>query len=215
MTSGNIGCTVGETDGESQTIQNYVNALGFVAGATATGTVTSGTTAGVKWNNETRISMDYHTTGLMNETAGNYTIGEAQAYGTGYNISTDTVYFTDPDTIQPAVGNTSTSSTFTRAVGADSTQYLNLSNGGSYTSTSGMDLQVAVGPTWGGVGPSLNTVGLVDTTSATQDTSLTVDCVLQDLSSTYSYEFTITVDSTLSTALDAINVHIWYDYEFT
>jgi hypothetical protein len=209
-------CAVGVTQGASQQVQNYVNILGYQQGYTTTGSVTSGTTASARQGLESSISLDYHTTGVVNESVGNFTYGEAQAYGNSYNLATDTVNFVDPDSTMPAVGNTSTSSTFERTVGANSTQWYNASNGGSYTSTAGLDLQVTLSlpgvsaPEWNGAGLSVNAVSLVDQTTASSDTSHAIDCSMQDTNSTYAYQFLVSVDSTLAASTDAINVHIWF-----
>lgn len=213
------GCTIGVTNGAVQEVQNYVNILGYQSGYTAIGWVNGSTTGSAKYGGDSSITMDFHTTGVVNETAGNIVFGEAQAYGVGYDISTDTVSFIDPDSTEPAIGNTSTNSTFERTVGPDSTQWINYSNGGSYTSQSGLDLQVGIFGGWDGEGfgggVSTDLIQLVDLTTVTSDSSHAVDCVLTDSSPTYAYQFIVSMDGTQTPQDQAINAHIWLKDECT
>lgn len=102
--------------------------------------------------------------------------------------------------------------TFERTVGPDSTQWVNSSNGGTYTSSSGLNLQVAISGGWYGASIGTN-IGLVALTSAGSDTSHMVDCALNDPNSTYAYQFIITLDGTQWASSQAINAHIWFKDE--
>ena len=206
------GCSVGITNTATQQVQNYVNIVGYQTGYTATGWVNSSTTASAKYNGEASITADYHTTGTVNESVGNFSYGEVQAYGAGYDIATDTVTFNESDPSAPPIGNTSTNTTFERTVGPDSTQWVNSSNGGTYTSSSGLNLQVAISGGWYGASIGTN-IGLVALTSAGSDTSHMVDCALNDPNSTYAYQFIITLDGTQWASSQAINAHIWFKDE--
>jgi YVTN family beta-propeller protein len=209
----NAGCTVGITNTATQQIQNYVNILGYQKGYTSTGTISNSTTASPKYNAETTIAIEYNTTGVLNESAGNFSYGEAEATGPGFDITTDTINFNETYSSMPAVGSNSTSTTFERTVGPNSTQWVNESNGGSYTSTSGLNLQVGVSGGWGGASLGINLVSLVDLTSASSDTSHAIDCSLKDPSLTYSYQFIITLDGTQYASSQIINAHLWYKDE--
>jgi len=213
------GCTIGITNGAVQRVENYVVTFGYESGYTATGWVNSSTTASAVTDGDSSITYDYHTTGVVNETSGHISFGEAQAFGNGYDLSTDTVSFTDPDSSPPAIGNNSTSSTFERTVGPDSTQWINDSNGGSYQSTAGLNLQIGISGGWDGAGfsggVSTNLLELVDLTSATSDTSHAVDCSLVNNNPTYAYQFIVTMDGTQAPEAQAINAHIWFEDECT
>jgi|HubBroStandDraft_1064217.scaffolds.fasta_scaffold92014_3 hypothetical protein len=140
--------------------------------------------------------------------------GSAQAFGNGYDVATDVATFSDPDGSPPAIGSTSSSTTFERTVGPDSTQWDNYSNGGSYTSSAGLNLQVSLSGGWDGLSVGSN-VGLVDSSSATTDTSHAVDCALVDTNSVYAYQFIVSLDGSQWNSADVINAHIWLQDECT
>jgi YVTN family beta-propeller protein len=207
------GCTVGITNGAAQSLQNYVDIFGYQQGTTAYGWVNSTTTASARYNGTSSITYNYNTTGMVNESGGNVSVGEAQAYGPAFNLSSDVGHFVDPLSGPPPLGNNSTSQSFVTTIGPNSTQWKNYSNGGTYTSTGGLNAQVGVSFGWGGVSVSTG-IALVDLNSQTTDSSHATDCVLKDPNSTYAYQFEITLDGTQATQADAINVHIWFVGKF-
>jgi hypothetical protein len=210
-----VSCSITEVNGESQTVDSSSNIFGYQFGSTASGSVASGTTASDTTLVYPNIAMDFHTTGVVNESQGTFQYQAVLPYGPGYDLSTDTASFSDWQTSIPSVGNTSNTTTFERTVGPLSNQTVWAENGGSYTYSSGFNLQFggSISPTgWDGLGLSTPGIGLEAVTSSGSSSSHAVQCILSDSSSTYALQFMVTLDGTQVTASppQAINMHVWF-----
>jgi hypothetical protein len=210
-----VSCSITEYTGETQEVASSYNLFGYSTGSEATGSVGDGVTASNSVLVNPNIAIDYHTSGTLNETPGTFTVEQVLPYGQGYDVSTDTASFADPDPSIPPIVNNSTSSTVEHTVGPASSQWDNASNGGYFASSSGFNLQFEgeVSPTgWDGLGFSASLAGLTSTTSAGSDTSHEISCEVTDSSPTYAYQYVVTEDGSQATdnPNQIINIHLWY-----
>ncbi len=195
-----VKCGVTIENGLTRTVDSYVAGDGFddtkTYGEVLTGNPVS--------NGDSSVSFDYHTTGWVNET-GKPTIADSYAVGDPYNPGTNAISPPDPDASPP----TGSSVWSYGGTGGSIGWY----NGGSYTSTAGLDMQLSVTGGWGGLsfGPSFDLV--YTTTTGVSSLHEIVCSSVSDPPTGYDYQFYTYIDGTDSTSGQAINVHIWYDDE--
>lgn len=174
---------------------------------------TTGAIAPPVSNGESVVDFHQYTTGYVNETTGaNYST--AYAYGNMFDPSQNAVNVVDPNG-SPPPGETYPISGYpgyqVETVGPGGGG-LFWYNGGSYTSTSGLDITISLTGGWGGIsfGPS---VELTYTTTISKSSSTEITCSFSDTGEPIgdNAQFYYLVDGTQAANQEAINVHVWFD----
>ena len=157
------------------------------------------------YGNDSSVAFTYETTGLLNESNS----------GTSVVVNT----WADSGPLGPVLGD-SFPDPFSSPPATDPSHILTINtgglidglgfkNGGSNTSTGGLDMNVGVSGGWGG-GFSLS-MPLIYTTSVTSSTQKELNCSFHDPSSSQKAQFYFYVDGTQTAIGEAVNVHIWFD----
>ncbi|HTW55960.1 MAG TPA: hypothetical protein VMG36_05900 [Thermoplasmata archaeon] len=202
-------CGVSITTQITQSIGSY----GAGSGYTDRTSWTNGTGANNVSNGESVVDFHEYSTGVINETSG-AKFGEAYAIGPMFDPSENAVSVTDPES-SPPPGETypipGYSGYYVDTVGPAG-GYLNWSNGGTYTSTRGLNVSISLSGGWGGVsvGPA---VDLSYTTTVGASQQKEIRCMLTDSGEPAGddAQFYYTVDGGLAANDEAINVHVWFD----
>jgi hypothetical protein len=187
-------------NGFSQTINAYTGGNGF------SDTQSSGQIliANPVSNGDATVTFDYRTTGLVNET-GTPVIMNTYAVGAPTNPGTNAISYTDPYSSPPAGSQVWSYG----GTGGSDGWY----NGGSYTSSAGLDMSVSVSGGWGGIsfGPAVDLV--YTTTTGTSSLHEIVCSSIANPPTGYDYQFYTYIDGSGAGSNQAINVHVWYDDE--
>ena len=195
-----VQCGVTIENGFTQAVSAYLAGNGY------TDTQSSGNVlvANPVSNGVSSVTFDYHITGIVNET-GTPTVVNSYAVGAPFNPGTNAVPYVDPDSSPPSGAQVWTYG----ATGGSDGWY----NGGSYTSTAGLDMSVSVSGGWSGLsfGPSIDLV--YTTTTGTSSSHEIVCSSLVSPPSGYNYQFYVYLDGSGAGNGQAINVHVWYDDE--
>jgi hypothetical protein len=201
------GVTIATTT--NQSIVSYNGGNGFTDDTSWTSEVIANPVS----NGESVVDFHEYTTGYVNETtSANYSV--AYAYGNVFDPSENAVTVVDPNG-SPPPGETwpipGYPGYYVDTVGSGGA-ILNWYNGGSYTSTAGLDLSISLTGGWKGFsfGPS---VRLVYTTTTGKSSSTEISCSLSDIGEPLgdNAQFYYYVDGTQSSNQEAINVHVWFD----
>jgi hypothetical protein len=156
-------------------------------------------------NGVASIETNYQTTGVLNETPAPAKVMSSYAYGYAAAYGTNGVSYTDPDGSPPS----GSSIWYYGAPGGSEGWY----NGGSYSFTNGISLQVSLSLGWEGATLS-GSWGLgYGTTTAVSSNHEIICSSVTNPPTGYDYQFYVYVDGSNSTLDQAINVHIWYDDE--
>ena len=194
-------CNVSVLSGGSQTIYQSFGGSGFediqTYGATTGAIGLPGTTADV--------FETYHTTGIINETAGVTSSDvDMYAYGPPYSPSTNDESFTDSYSSSAPVG----ANPFWIGPGGGVKGW---NSSGSYDSTSGLDMEVGVDLGWDGVSLDV-AVPLTYETTVQTSTSQQFVCHFDGppAGSGEYYEYDYLLNGTRAANLYAVDVHLWY-----
>jgi hypothetical protein len=211
----NAGCTIGLANGESQSIQSSFNIAGTTFATGNTGYYNHMTTASAANDSESNIALDWNTTGVLNESSGvssaSSVILAAYTYNHNpYSHSTDTVSFVDPD------GSIASPGTTNYTVGPGHTAWENYSNGGSFTSSGGLDLAIGLTGGWDALQFGGDLLSVQYETLANVSAGHEIDCSIHNPSTTENLQYYMIVDGSQVGAGEAVNVHLWFDrYCFT
>ena len=199
--TGHADCEVTVENGFQQTVNSYLAGNGNTY-LNSWGTVESDDQG---YGAESAVAFHYTTTGVLNETA-TPVIVNSYAVSGPYGPELGSVTFTDPYSSSPY---TDSSHIVTVGPGGSIHQF-GYENGGTYTSTSGLDMSVGVSVGWGGfsVSPS---VELVYTTTVSSSSQKEILCSFTDPSTTENAQFYFYADGSQVSNIEAVNLHIWYD----
>lgn len=202
-------CGVTVVTSISESINSYDAGNGFTD-QTSWG---SGASAPPVSNGESEIDFHQYTSGIVNETSGaNYSA--AWAYGNMFDPSQNTLNVSDPlsppppGQTYPILGYPGYQVETIGTTGGGLFWY----NGGSYTSTQGLDISVSLTGGWDGIsfGPSLE---LIYTTTTGKSSQTEITCSFSwgaaptgELTQFYFY-----VDGSQASNWEAVNVHVWFD----
>lgn len=192
----------GETlaEGASQTIETSVAGQG----STNTQNFETVTTAPPVSNGVSEIDIHYHTTGVMNQTKG-AAVTTTYSFGAPFDSSENAVSPADPYSSAPAGANITT----VGSAGGGKGWY----TGGSFTSTSGLDMSVGVDASWYGIGID-SVFPVVYQTSVGTSTQNEISCTFTDPAAPLNEDtqFYWVLSGTAANADQyAVDLHVWLD----
>jgi hypothetical protein len=193
----------------TQSISSYEAGNGF----TDQTSWTTGATANPVSNGESEIDFHQYTTGTVNETAA-ASYSTAYAIGNMFDPSANAVSVLDPlgppppGQTYPIPGYPGYQVFTVGGTGGGKFWF----NGGSYTSTAGLDISVSLTGGWGGLsfGPSLE-LSYTTTTGTSSQTEITCNFADSGEPPGDNAQFYYYVDGSQANSQDAINVHVWFD----
>jgi len=194
-----VECNVTVINGGSQTIDSYIGGSGSeniqdfeeILGASPS------------YGDESWDTVSYHSTGIYNDSTG--TIVNAWTFGppTGVGTNGFTPYI-DPDPSPPSGSTVWTSGRGNNVFG--------LYDGGSYTSTSGIDMSIGVSVGFSFLQGSIS-VPVQYTTASTVSSVHELVCTAESPPAGYDYQFWVYWDPSVESNDQAVNIHVWFDDE--
>jgi hypothetical protein len=196
-------CGVTVANGATQTVVAYAGGTGYQDTQNWYNT----TTANPESNGDSEIDFHYQTTGVMNET-GAPTVTNSYAFGPPYTSDENAYTPSDPIGAQPPSGaNVTTVGGSGGSKGWDS--------GGSYQSTSGLDMSIALQGGWEGAGV-VASIPLVYTTTQGTTTQNELTCTFSNAGAPagedtqFYYMLSGSQSGSRGMGL-AVDVHVWLD----
>ena len=195
-------CQVTTETGMSQAVKAYIAGSG--------NTYTSGNgsvqTNEQPYGSDSSVAWHYTTTGVMNETGG-ADVANAYAFSGPYGPVLGQ-QFIDPYSSPPYTTPAYTLTVYPGGL----VDGLGWNNGGSYTSTAGLDISIGLfgGIDGGAISPGAS-IDLSYTTTEGNSSSHEILCSFEDPSTTEPALFYFYEDGSEASSGAAINAHIWFD----